>query len=55
MEKERIFRERFVQNKSSQGSDGAVRQRKGTSSGTMLLDMLDSPKLEVENMPSPQD
>ena len=50
MEKERVFKERFVQNKSSQGSDAAVRQRKGTSSGTAMLDMLDSPKLDMENM-----
>lgn len=49
MEKERIFREKFVQNKSSQGSDGAVQQRKSTSSGAMMLNMLDSPKLDIEN------
>ena len=50
MEKERVFKERFVQNKSSLGSDEAVR-RKSTSSGTAMLHMLDSPKLDTENMP----
>lgn len=49
MEKERIFREMFVQNKSSQGSGGAVQQSKSTSSGAVLLNMLDSTKLDMQN------
>lgn len=48
MEKERIFREMFVQNKSSQGSDRAVQQHKRTSSDAVMLNMLDSPKLDME-------
>lgn len=51
MEKERVFRERFVQNKSSQGSDGSVRQRKSMGSSTAMLNLLDSSKVDLENMP----
>ena len=55
MEKERVFKERFVQNKSSQGSDAAVRQRKSTSSGTAMIDLLDNPGPDMENMPLSHD
>lgn len=51
MEKERVFRERFVQTKSSQGSDGSVRQRKSLGSGTAMLDLPDSSKVDLENVP----
>lgn len=51
MEKERVFRERFVQAKSSQGSDGSMRQHKSMGSGTAILGLPDSSKVDLENMP----
>ena len=51
MEKERVFKERFVMNKSSVGSDEAVRQRQSTCSGTVMPHMLERSKLDIENMP----
>ena len=48
MEKERIFRERFVQQKASQGSDAVIRQRKSIGGGTATAEQLD-----IENFPSP--
>ncbi len=53
MEKERLFREMYVQNKSSQGSDGVVRQRRSASGGKAMADMRISPQLDMENIPSP--
>lgn len=48
MEKERVFKERFVQTKSLQGSDGSVRRHK---SGTAMLSLPDSSKVDLENVP----
>lgn len=50
MEKERVFRERCVQNNSSLGSDEAVRHRKSTGSGAAILH---NPKVDImtENTP----
>lgn len=51
MEKERLFKEMFVQHKASQGSDGI--QRRNTSGGKSMGDLRGIPHLDVENIPSP--
>ena len=55
MEKERLFREMYVQHKSSQGSDGNVRQRRPASGDKATVGSTSAkpPKLGIENMPSP--
>ncbi|KAL0036844.1 hypothetical protein WJX77_001575 [Trebouxia sp. C0004] len=53
MEKERLFREMYVQHKSVQGSDAVVRQRRSTGSSKAMADMRSSPQMGIENFPSP--
>lgn len=53
MEKERLFREMYVQHKSVQGSDGIVRQRRSTGGSKATADMHSSPQMGIENIPSP--
>ena len=54
MEKERLFREMYVQHKSSQGSDGNVRQRRPASGDkNMIGNTSANAKLGIENIPSP--
>lgn len=52
MEKERLFREMYVQHKSGQGSDAIVRQRRSTGSSKAMADMRSSPQMGIENIPS---
>ncbi len=52
MEKERLFREMYVQHKSGQGSDAIVRQRRSTGSSKAMADMRSSPHMGIENIPS---
>ena len=54
MEKERLFREMYVQHKSLQGSDGNVRQRRPASGDKAMVGSTSAnAKLGIENIPSP--
>lgn len=53
MEKERLFREMYVQHKSGQGSDGVVRQQRSTGGSKAMADMRSSPQMGIENILSP--
>lgn len=53
MEKERLFREMYVQHKSSHSADGNTRQQCSTSSGKALAEMRNGPQVDIENRPSP--
>ena len=53
MEKERLFREMYVQHTSVQGSDAIVRQQRSTGSSKAMAGMRSSPQMGIENIPSP--
>ncbi|KAL0021269.1 hypothetical protein WJX79_003435 [Trebouxia sp. C0005] len=53
MEKERLFREMYVQHKSGQGSDGVVRQQRSTGGSKAMADMRSSPQMGIDNILSP--